>query len=260
MEKCTDPSMLALLVPYELGLLTRREMEEFEIHLMNCSACRESLEVAAADPVSGALRRQRAGAAEKVAMSKPGRRWLAGLTTVIHDWLEWFRRPVAWAPSLGAIAVFVAALMIMGMNPYDRIRTREKPSYDVLEFRGLAADGVNPNFKKGMEEYAQNDYAAAARDLRKALAYDSLRVDWWLYLGVSYYFAGKANPAIASLEHARTLDQGLMKLKAEWYMANAYLMKKDPVAAERLLEPLTENTPYEDRARDLLAKIKSIQR
>lgn len=107
------------------------------------------------------------------------------------------------------------------------------------------------SFDKGIQAYEQKNYLTASQHLEQHLKknYDS---NAQFYLGLSYLLNNKTVDAIGALE--RTVDTATPPILevAQWYLALAYIKNEQVPNAKNLLNNLTTNEEYGERATNLL--------
>jgi tetratricopeptide (TPR) repeat protein len=257
-KHCINESAGCLLALYSLDTLTRRETKYFERHLMECGYCREQLEQVI--PVATVLRQDRARQLARLAEEKAGRHQSTTIVPLVLRALHRIWRFQVLVPVAGALVVLALITTMVQGNPYDKIITKEPLPCEV----GLTYRRVSPTtqeqFDQGMSDYSMKQYDAAIRKFRLALQQAPDEGLWWLYLGVSYYLDRRPDEAIAALNSVNEPAQSPFNAKAQWYKANALLMKRKPVEALSLLNwQIEQNTRYANDAKSLISKVKAIQ-
>jgi len=149
--------------------------------------------------------------------------------------------PVASAPSLEQLARF------------------EPPRYEPLRLRGVPNEPT-ARFQRGMEQYRKADYAGAVDDLRAAVELDPDAAHARFFLGISYLLLAQDNAAIDQLQNTIALgDSGYLE-DAQFFLAKAFLRRKDLGRAEmqlkKLIEPRGSRTA---EARQLLAEVQRLK-
>jgi cytochrome c-type biogenesis protein CcmH/NrfG len=86
----------------------------------------------------------------------------------------------------------------------------------------------------------------------------SVKLDGDYYKALSLMSIGKAEAGIPLLKQVATANSHQLKIKAQWYLALAYLKQNDPTAAKEALEKLIsiKANPYKDRALNIIDRLK----
>lgn len=111
----------------------------------------------------------------------------------------------------------------------------EPAPYSAIMLRG-AEDEAHESFQQAMQHYLTNDYAGAIPGLRKAAKGSPGTAIFHFYLGVCYLLTGQIDPAIVSLNKTIILGNSAYSEPAHFYLAKAYLGKKNASAAEEELQ------------------------
>lgn len=176
---------------YVAGTLPPHEMEEFEIHLLECEACQAAV---------------REGAAVAAALGSEGPRRI--------------RRPLVWAAL--AVAAGLAALLLRPADPLKRLgAVPEAPPFRGLAVR-TAADSSARLAGRGMEAYASENWVRAA-ELLAAAAELKPAPGLAFFRGVSLLMTGDAEAALGPLKAAMEPPSGPYAPEAGLYLGKALL-------------------------------------
>jgi hypothetical protein len=282
MNGCTNEELGRLMTRYEAGQLSDEERDRFEEHLLDCDFCFQELKQMA--PFMSAIQRHRVALIDSLHRDGisfeslkedllashhtkriPYRKRWESIAQIFENLL----RPRVWGPAIGVVAVVVLFLLITPFsgNPYldhlsvEKLSFNELHGYEATHLRGGNVSEADSLFLLGMDDYLANNYKGAIGKIEDALEIAPDKGNWWLYLGVCYYLDHKANPAIEALTMADSLTQFYNKERARWYLAQAYLLKKDSQKAVPLLEWIVaQNRIYAEKADTLLKAVQSIDR
>jgi TolA-binding protein len=230
---------------YLLDRLTEAERDEFEKHYFECESCFAQLQ--AGLTVQAELQRQ------PLARSQAGGALL--------------RRMWAWTPAF----VIVALLFAVGIWWYsarghlpsqqassspprttpevsgqpqppsppatslEELARVEPPPYTGIVLRG-AEDEAHEAFRKAMQYYVKGDYANAIPGLRVAVKGSPRTARFDFYLGACYSLTDQTDLAIESFRRTISLGEPAYSEPAHFYLAKAYLRKKNVSAAENELQ------------------------
>jgi hypothetical protein len=257
--RCVDPEIGGLLAAYELGLADASERLAFEAHLAACDVCADDA-FASADAAAVAT----GDAARVVRGLAVGPGLLARLLRPFRDLA---RRPHVLVPALttaGAVGLLV--LWRLGAPDPASLAIVEPAPYVPLAVRDAGAGDATALFHRGMERYAGGDWAAAATDLRGALAAaapplpPARRDQANVFLGVSLLLEGDVDAAVAPLEAGARSELPVLADRARWYLAQAKLRAGDADAARTLLESLDGSPGYAAEAAEQLRRLRAARR
>jgi lipoprotein NlpI len=96
-------------------------------------------------------------------------------------------------------------------------------------------DEAASQFERGMNRYRQGDYSGARSHLRAAAALDPSAPHVLFFLGISHLMLGQVDAAVERLEATLRLGDTPYTEQAHWYLAKAFLQKRDIAAAEHHL-------------------------
>lgn len=175
------------------------------------------------------------------------------------------RRGVGAALTAAAIvAVVVAAIMVdrrgPGVDPalalLGAVGSDDMPRWEPARLRGPAVDDLD-DFLRGMEAYANGDWAGAAESLAAATERRPDAAAPRLYLGASLLALGRPADAISHLELASA--QPLLADESRWLLAKGHLQRGDASAALEALESIPADSPLGLRARALEEKVQALR-
>lgn len=111
--------------------------------------------------------------------------------------------------------------------------------------------------EKGMQSYNQGRYRDAIRLLKAVAEGDSSLTIANYYLGISYLTTPEVDKAIRYLQVAQRSTNRMLRQKAQWYLALAYLKKADRSQTESSLRIVADDaqSPYHQRAEALLEQL-----
>ena len=131
----------------------------------------------------------------------------------------------------------------------------EPPRYEPVRLRG-PADEATQRFERGMEHYRKADYAGAVEALRAAAELEPDAPQIRFFLGVSHLMLGQDDAAIDRLRATIALGDSAYLEEAHWYLAKAFLRRKDFGAAETQLKKVVQlGGPKSGEARQLLTDL-----
>ena len=255
---CDRPELGGLVARYEFGAVSEAERRAFELHVLECDACFETLEHGAAAVETmrehaGAFRRvleeeRRAREERPAPAARAGRR----------PFLAWALRPRLLAPALGVLLVGLATTTWVSRRAdVARLATFPRDTMRTTTVRAPAMqDAVRELMEAGAGYFDVGRYDEAARRFRAALERDPDLAPAAFALGLSLALSGDARAAVAPLESATRQATGDLRDEARWVLANAYLKSGNAAAARRELVSLAaEPGEYAARARTLAARL-----
>lgn len=107
----------------------------------------------------------------------------------------------------------------------------EAPPYSAVVLRG-PEDQAQLTFDNAMQHYVRGDYAAAIPGLRAAVNASPKTARFSFYLGACYLLSARTDSAIRSFRQVIFLGDPSYSEPAHFYLAKAYLRRKQTTAAE----------------------------
>jgi tetratricopeptide (TPR) repeat protein len=270
---CESVARGEIVENYLLGRLSEEDREAFEEHYFECARCFDELR--ALQAVQAELRRP-----DTKFESRTARPFLR------------------WAPAaLAAAAVLVVAVVVsmrstsptgssetantqprsQGQTPetsqpqppeptvapepsLEQLARVEPPRYEPPTLRNVP-DEATARFLRAMERYGAADYARAVEGLRSAAKLDPDAPHIRFFLGVSHLMLGEDGAAIDRLRATIALGDSPYLEEAHWYLAKAYLRRKDLGAAESELKTLIQlRGRGSDEASRLLTQLERLEK
>lgn len=207
---CFDYESKEIVNRYIAGGSSAAETEDFELHLIGCAACQDSVRVGAV--ARAALRSPRRGD------SMPPRRILA------------WGRMLALAAGLGTIALGAYWLRQRSGEIEALGNLAVVPSYQGMEVRSSigAADSL---FAHGMSLYVEGRHAEARDALSRAMAQGSDSVPASFFIGAIDVLHGDPRSALTSLRVVLRRGDTPYAAEAHYYAAKAFLQLGRPDSA-----------------------------
>ena len=171
-----------------------------------------------------------------------------------------------------AVAAVLAMLIFMPQSSdskFHNLAMTEAPAFSPIQVRAGAQDQWLPLWESGMQHYQSGDFGLAADDLHQAvnlLALDpanqqeryTVLDNARMYLGVSQLISGQEENSIAILTLAAQSRLRPVQQKAQWYLAQAYLIGEQPEAALTVLEELQTSPVFGTQAKELMKEIEAL--
>jgi TolA-binding protein len=262
---CKEVEEREILEAYLLDRLTEPEREEFEKHYFECASCFSQLQTRLAvqaelrhQPVMSARAR---GASFRLVWAWTPAFVTAAFLLAVGIW--WYSAP-RHQPSQQASAppakVSPEASVQSPPPPpavpfLEELARVEPPPYSERVLRGAEDEGQEA-FRTAMQNYSKADYAKAIPGLQAAVKADPQTASFNFYLGASYLLTGQTNPAIVSFRKTISLDNAAFSESAHFYLAKAYLRKKDVSAAkDQLQKTVRLHGGMEAEAREILRQL-----
>jgi tetratricopeptide (TPR) repeat protein len=111
----------------------------------------------------------------------------------------------------------------------------EPPPYSEIVLRGAEDEGQEA-FRSAMQFYVKGDYAHAIPGVRTAAKASPRTASFNFYLGACYLLTGQTDPAIVSFRQTVSLGDPAYSESAHFYLAKAYLRRKEVIRAEDELQ------------------------
>jgi tetratricopeptide (TPR) repeat protein len=260
---CKEVEEREILESYLLNRLTEPEREEFEKHYFECGSCFAQLQTGLA--VQAELRHQ-----PPLPDHARGASWL-------RTWV--------WSPAFATILILLSAgiwwYSARNRQPSQRVASSqpkmspevpvqphsappsleelarvEPPPYSGVVLRG-AEDEAHETFHQAMQFYVQGDYAHAIPGVRAAAKASPQTASFSFYLGACYLLVGQIDPAVVSFRQTVSLDDPAYSESAHFYLAKAYLRKKQVARAEEELQKTVRiHGSLEAEAREILHQLR----
>jgi tetratricopeptide repeat protein len=269
---CDRVSREEIFESYLLGRLTEQDREAFEQHYFECARCFDELQTLQA--IRDELRR---GAEPDASTTRSRFGWpaLVGLAAavIVAVGVAVSMRPKApsnlpeasrSAPPSPATIPETSRPDVpeppgSSESPLELLARVEPPRYEPPVLRGTP-DDVTARFQRGMDRYRQADYRGAINELRPAADQDPAAAHIRFYLGISQLMLGQDDPAIDSLRATIALGDSAYLEDAHWYLAKAFLRRKDSGAAERQLKEVIKlSGTRSSEARRLLNQLERLK-
>lgn len=230
---------------YLLDRLTEAERDEFEKHYFECESC--FAQIQAGLMVQAELQR------EPLARGQAGgailrRMW--AFTPVLVTAALLFAVGIWWYSARGHLPSQRAASSPTETAPevsgqfqppssaaasLEELARVEPPPYTAVVLRG-AEDDAQVAFRKAMQYYSKGDYAHAIPGLRAAVNASPRTARFNFYLGVCYLLTDQTDLAIEAFRRTISPSEPTYSEPAHFYLAKAYLRKKQVAAAEDELQ------------------------
>ena len=268
MEDCTNKKIGQFIASYELGLLDEKDQARFEDHALECPHCRRELE--RLYPKYNILLENRneilnnlESKGVDVSETESEAAVYAPLERKISTIFDGIKRRKVLVPAFSLAAVLILALILIRKptpeNPYLDYLSFEKAAYVSLEEGRVTQSEAEDFFNEGMRYYVTDEFKGAITNLQKAAELDSSKSKAWLYLGISFYLDHQPVAAIKALQRAKEIADPVQENWATWYMAQAYILLRNPAQSIPLLKTLSDQKlEYSIEADRLLRKIQKI--
>ncbi len=257
-----------LLEQYVQRRLDDAERQAVELHVFDCDRCLHRLQTL--EVLQRELSLQRNDILNEPSGGPTAWRWqlaavAAVLVLAIGLGMMW-RRPspappvvaspstvASTAPSAARDATTIAPAPAVDLVALARI---EPPPYIPFRLRG---NSESTAFDRAMRDYADGDYAAASRGLRRALVDAPDDVATNFFLGVSLMMIDDADGAAARLRKTVQLGDSPFEQLADLYLAKALIRRGDLAGARRELTK-TAKLPgsHAKEATDLLQELQPL--
>ncbi|MGH9426018.1 MAG: hypothetical protein ACRD2L_06925, partial [Terriglobia bacterium] len=134
------------------------------------------------------------------------------------------------------------------------------PPYIPSTMRGGKTQAATERFQEGMLRYIEQDYTGAIGLLRESVSLNAGLQPALFYLGISQLMTDQPDEAIASLSRLTRIEASPYLEESHWFLAKAYLKKKQLLAAQRELESVvTLNGAHRQEARRALDLIQGLE-
>jgi TolA-binding protein len=262
---CNEIEELEILEAYLLDRLTEPEREEFEKHYFECGSCFSRLQTALA--VQAELRHQplrtqvRGASLRRMWAWTPAFATAALVLTVGIWWYSTQKHPpsqqVASSPTKASPEVSAQPQTPSPAAPsLDELARIEPPPYTAMVLRGAEDEGQE-TFHKAMQYYVKGDYVDAIPGVRAAVKANPRTASFNFYLGACYLLTGQTDAAIASFRKTVSLGDPAYSESAHFYLAKAYLQKKEVTGAEDELQKTVRlHGSLETEAQEMLRQLR----
>jgi hypothetical protein len=250
-----------LVKRFALGDLSGGELDGVLSHIETCALCSKDLEVLAG---VASLARERpqafldAGPGE--VLEKDRIPFFANIARQLRALLMPLPLPAkVLAPVAALLLIFVA------YGSFDHPQGRYRPLADLSPApyfpTTLRGGGESEDrFSRAMEDYRKGEYGEASRTLARFIEEVGYDEKAGLYLGVSTLLSGQVSDAIPHLARASLSTNTQIRQKSLWYLAQAFLLTEDPIAAQHALEEVVrEGGDLSEKARAQLAKLEALE-
>jgi tetratricopeptide (TPR) repeat protein len=235
--------------------LSEPELEAFEQHYIECQRC------------FGELKLRHAAAIELARQPVPLR---AAPRPRFSSW-QW-----GLASTVAAVAILIGILYLRPREetrvPVPQIAAIQQPDAALVDqlavigpvppyiagvIRGGETDPAQLKFQEGMDLYSRQKYSDAIGPLTEAARLDPARPMIAFYLGISYLASGNPDAAVEQLSKI-TAQESAYSEEGHWFLAKAYLRKRDFNAARKELQAVQSlHGAYAGAAQDLLNQIRN---
>lgn len=144
-----------------------------------------------------------------------------------------------WMMAAASVVLVLIASVLYVMYQQPTLSEQTFMAFYHPEPTARGSDDCGPALTPGLQAYRATDYTGALRTFTRLPA-DQPCVHY--YRGITQLAMGESDEAILNLKTARQTATGLIRQKADWYLALAYLRANQPDAARPLLDTLA-NAP-----------------
>lgn len=249
---------------YLLDRLTEPDREEFEKHYFECGTCFSQLQTRLA--LQTELKQQPAMPARtRGASLRSTWVWAPAFATVVVLFSAgiWWYSARNHQSAQQVVSPPVSPNVPVQVQPpsaapsLEELARAEPPPYSSVVLRG-AEDESHESFHKAMQFYVKGDYAKAIPGVRAAVKANPQSASFNFYLGVCYLLAGQTDPAIVSLRQTISLGDPAYSESAHFYLAKAYLGKKDVARAQAELQKTVQSHgSLESPAAEILRQLRN---
>jgi tetratricopeptide (TPR) repeat protein len=260
---------------YLVGGLSDEDRNAFEEHYFECARCFEELEALQAiqtelrqpgagnGPSTGHLFLPRwapaAGLAAAILLAISVAVWMRPLQPSRRPEPAFTEQPSPGQPSEAPPQPQQPGRAVTPEPSLEQLARFDPPRYEPPTLRDVP-DEATARFLRGMERYRKAEYAAAVEDLRRAAESDPDAAHIRFFLGVTHLMLGHDADAIDRLQATIALGDSAYLEEAHWYLAKAFLRRKDLGAAEAELKKLIQlRGSASDAAGRLLAQIEQLK-
>jgi TolA-binding protein len=242
---CKEAEERAILEGYLLDRLSEAERVEFELHYFECESCSSQLQSGLM--VQAELQRQPLARSQK---GGPLPRWIWAWTPAFVTIALLFAVGIWWYAARKQPSQQVSSSPTTASRPETTAQSQppsfeapsleelarvEPPAYSPMVLRG-GEDETQETFHKAMQYYVKGDYAHAIPSLRAAVQASPRTARSNFYLGACYLLTDQTDLAIESFRNTISVGDPAYSELAHFYLAKAYLRKKETIAAEDELQ------------------------
>ncbi len=240
---CQEVEERDILEGYLLNRLSEAERDEFELHYFECKSCFSQLE--AGRMVQEELRRQPLTRTQ-TGGPLPRRMWAwtpafvtVALLFTVGIW--WYSARKQSSQQISSSPITASPETTAQSQPpsftpsLEELARVEPPPYSAMVLRG-GEDETQQTFRKAMQYYVKGDYMHAIPGLRAAVQGSPRTARFNFYLGACYLLADQTDLAIESFRNTISLGDPAYSEPAHFYLAKAYLRKKEITSAEDELQ------------------------
>lgn len=242
---CKEVEERDILQEYLLDRLTESERGEFEKHYFECGACFSQLQT----ELTAQAELQHQPVIQARARGASLRRtwvWAPAFVTIVllfSAGIWWYsaqkRQPsqqVASSPLEASPEASAQSQPPSATAPsIEELARVTPPPYSAMVLRGAEDEGQD-TFRKAMQFYVKGDYANAIPGVRAATNASPRTASFNFYLGACYLLTGQTDPAVVSFRKTVSLGDPVYSESAHFYLAKAYLRKKEVTGAEDELQ------------------------
>jgi tetratricopeptide (TPR) repeat protein len=242
---------------YLTGRLSEAETDAFEQHYLGCQDCFKELQFRHATALE--LRRK-PEVSSRPAAATWNTRWMWALAAAAVLLVTLVSLTTYYRRQNPQVVQRQPAQNKTGQETIARLaRVETAPPYVPLTIRGGKAGAATERFQEGMQRYMQHNYSGAIGPLQEAVRMDSTLQPALFYLGISLLMTDQPDEAIAQLSRLTRTEANPYLEESHWYLAKAFLKKRDLVSAQKELEAVvTLNGQHLPEARQALELIRNI--
>lgn len=241
---CKEVEERDILEGYLLDRLSEAERVEFELHYFECESCSSQLQSGLM--VQAELQRQPL-ARSQTGDPLPRRMWAwapafvtVALLFAVGTWWYSARKQssqqVSLSPTKASTETTAQSQPPSFAAPsLEELARVEPPPYSARVLRG-GEDETQGTFHKAMQFYVKGNYKHTIPGLRAAVQASPRTARFNFYLGACYLLTDQTDLAIESFRNTVSLGDPAYSEPAHFYLAKAYLRKKEIVTAEDELQ------------------------
>ena len=269
---CDRVAREEILEGYLTGRLNEQDRDAFEQHYLGCTRCSDTLQTFQA--IREEL--QRTGASIEPTPTRSFAPWMAAaglaaavlLAFAVSMWMRQAPAVISGGGSPDAPSRTELPKEPQAEEPkasvapelsLEQLARIEPPRYEPLRLRGVP-DEATARFQRGMARYRKGDYAGAADDLRGAAELEPDGAHILFFLGISHFMLGQDDVAVDRLQATIALGDSSYLEDAHWYLAKAFLRRREVGAARAHLKTLVElHGSRRNEARQLITQLEHVK-